>query len=60
MLKVLGMKTFLWFEELAKKEAKPNGVSKSTLMKTGLQVYPDDTSTLNKEPSGISPAVSLK
>ena len=57
MLKVLGMNTFLWLDVLARKEAKPSGVSTSQLMKTGLAVYPDDTSTLKREPSGISPDV---
>lgn len=58
-LKVLGMKTFLWLEVFARKEAKPSGVSGFKLMKTGLQVCPEDTSTLKREPSGMSPADSL-
>jgi hypothetical protein len=38
MLKVLGIKTFLWFDALAKKLEKPKGVSISRLTKTGLAV----------------------
>ena len=57
ILKVLGMNTLRWFEVLAKKEEKPRGVSRSKLIKTGLHVCPDDTSTLNREPSGMSPDV---
>jgi hypothetical protein len=56
MLKVLGTKTFLWFEEFAMKVAKPRGVSRSTLMNTGLAVSPLLTSKLKSEPSSISPA----
>ena len=58
MLKLEGIKTFLWLEELDKKEANPSGVSRSKLIKTGLHVYPEFTSTLKREPSGISPDVS--
>jgi len=60
MLKVAGTKTFLWFDVLATKVAKPNGLSKSTLIKTGLAVYPLLTSTLKSDPSGISPALLEK
>jgi hypothetical protein len=38
ILKVPGINTFLWFEELARKHAKPNGVSRSKLINTGLAV----------------------
>ena len=60
MFMVLGMKTFLWLEALARKEVKPRGVWRSTLMNTGLHVCAELTSTLNNDPSGISPEVSLK
>jgi hypothetical protein len=60
MLKVDGTKTFLWFDALATKVAKPNGLSKSTLMNTGLAVYPLLISTLKSDPSGISPALLEK
>lgn len=46
ILKVLGMKTFLWFAVFARKEANPSGVSTSQLMNTGLHVYPEFTSSL--------------
>jgi len=60
MLKVDGMNTFLWFEVLAKKHEKARGVSRSKLIKTGLQVYPLPTSTLNNKLSTLSPEVALK
>jgi len=44
MFMVLGMKTFLWLDALARNEANPRGVSKSKLMNTGLHVYPEFTS----------------
>jgi hypothetical protein len=38
ILKVDGTKTFLWFEEFARKEANPRGVSRSMLKNTGFSV----------------------
>jgi hypothetical protein len=50
MLKVDGMNTFLWFEVLAKKQENPRGVSRSTLINTGLAVCPFLTSMWNRSP----------
>ena len=44
MLNVEGTKTFLWLLALAKKLAKPSGVSRSIDRNTGLAVWPDLTS----------------
>ena len=60
ILKLDGMKTFLWFDELDKNEAKPSGVSRSKLMNTGLAVVPLANSTLNILPSTTSPELELK
>ena len=60
ILKVDGTNTFLWFEEFARKEENPRGVSKSTLRNTGFSVWPLETSTLKSFPSVISPDVKLK
>jgi len=55
ILKVEGINTLRWCDEFAKKLLKPRGDSRSTLMKTGLEVVPDLISTLNSVPSSISP-----
>jgi hypothetical protein len=60
ILKVDGMKTFLWFELFDKKAANPRGVSRSTETNTGLAVCPPVTSSLNIVLSEISPEVLLK
>ena len=44
ILNEAGINTFLWFEVLAKNDAKPNGVSRSKLINTGLAAYPLVTS----------------
>lgn len=44
ILKLDGMNTLRWLAELARKEEKPRGDSRSTLINTGFAVYPDLTS----------------
>jgi hypothetical protein len=41
ILKVAGINTLRWCDELAKKVLKPRGDSRSTLMNTGFAVVPD-------------------